>query len=94
MYIGLTVTGLAEEITRFKQAVRGQNENGQEIIIDFSQLIPIPKEIADPFTPQLQMDDDRLSFSPSWSERNWGSSSPALFTEILEDSAGMLGGPI
>jgi len=56
MYIGLTVTGPTDEVTRFREAVRGRNETGEEIIIDFNRLIPIPQEIADPFTPQRQTD--------------------------------------
>jgi hypothetical protein len=87
MYIGLTVTGPTEEITRFKEGVRGRGENGKEIILDFSRLIPIPKEITDPFTPEFRIDDHQISYSPSWCDRNWGSSLNALFTEVLEDSA-------
>jgi hypothetical protein len=90
MYIGLTVTGPAEEITRFKEAVRGRDENGQEIIIDFSRLLPIPNEITDPFTPQIRTDGQQVSYSLSWVERNWGASSNAVFTEILDEKDEML----
>jgi hypothetical protein len=90
MYIGLTVTGATEEIARFREAVRGRGKNGEEIIIDFNRVIPIPQEITDPFTPRIiQIDDHHLNYSPSWCLRNWGASSNALFTEILEDSAGI-----
>jgi hypothetical protein len=44
----------------------------------------------DPFTPQIQTDDHQVSYSPCWCERNWGGSSNALSTEVLEDSAGTL----
>jgi hypothetical protein len=89
MYIGLTVTGPTDEVTRFREAFRGRNEIGEEIIIDFSRLIPIPKEVMDPFTPQIQTDDPQASYSPSWVERNWGASSNALYTEILDGKDGM-----
>jgi hypothetical protein len=89
MYIGLTVIGPTAEITLFKEAVRGQEENGNEITIDFNRLIPIPKVITDPFTPQVRIDDHHVSYSPSWCERNWGASSNALFTEILDDAGGI-----
>jgi hypothetical protein len=89
MYIGLTVTGPTDEVTRFREAVRGYNETGEEIIIDFNRLIPIPQEVAGPFTPQIQTDDHQVNYSPSWCERNWGASSNALYTEILEDKDGM-----
>jgi hypothetical protein len=90
MYIGLTVTGPTDEVTRFRDAVRGRDENGEAIIIDFSRLIPIPQGITDPLRPQIQTDHDHVSYSPSWCERNWGASSNALSTELLEDSAGTL----
>ena len=89
MYIGLAVTGPADEVTRFRESIRGHNETGEEIIIDFNRLIPIPQEVADPFTPQIQTDDHQVSYSPSWCERNWGASSNALYTEILDDKDGM-----
>ncbi len=89
MYIGITVTGPTDEVTRFREAVRGRNETGEEIIIDFNRLIPIPQEVMDPFTPQIQTDDHQVSYSPSWVERNWGASSNALYTEILDDKDGM-----
>ena len=57
MYIGFTVTGPTEEILRFREAVRGRNEDGEEIIIDFSRLIPIPQGVTNPFTPEIRMDD-------------------------------------
>jgi hypothetical protein len=88
MYIGLTVTGPPDEITRFRESVRSRDENGQEIVLDFARVIPIPQEITDPFTPQIKIDDHEVHYSRSWSERNWGSSSNALFAEVLEDSAG------
>jgi hypothetical protein len=87
MYIGLTVTGCTEEMTRFREAVRGRDENGEEITIDFNRVIPIPREVTDPYASQLiQIDDDEFNYSLSWCERNWGASSNARFTEILEDS--------
>jgi hypothetical protein len=89
MYIGLTVSGPTEEITRFKEAVRGQGKDGGHIIIDFSRLIPIPQGITAPSTPKLRIDDHQVNYSPSWCERNWGASSNALLTEVLEDSAGV-----
>ena len=88
MYIGFTVTGPTEEILRFREAVRGRNEDGEEIIIDFSRLIPIPQGVTNPFTPEIRMDDHQVNYSPSWCRRNWGASSNALFTEITEDSSG------
>jgi len=88
MYIGLTVAGPTEEIIRFKEAVRGRDENGQDIIIDFSRLIPSPQEITDPVTPGIRIDDHHVNYSPSWCGRNWEASSNALFTEVLEDSDG------
>jgi hypothetical protein len=88
MYIGFTVTGPNEEITRFKEAVRGQ-EDGEHVIIDFSRLIPIPQEITDPFTPEIHMDDHQVSYSPPWCERNWGASSNALSSVVLEDDDGI-----
>jgi hypothetical protein len=78
MYIGLTVTGSADEVTCFRDAVRGQNETGEGIIIDFNRLIPIPQEIADPFTPQIQTDNHQVNYSPSWCERNWGKAHPVV----------------
>jgi hypothetical protein len=89
MYIDLTVTGPTGEVTRFREAIRGQNETGEEIIIDFNRLIPIPQEVTDPFTPQVLTDDQQVSYSPSWVERNWGASSNALYTEILDDKDGI-----
>jgi hypothetical protein len=56
MYIGLTVTGPANEIARFRESVAGRDENGQEIILDFSSVTPIPRD-TDPFTPKIQIDD-------------------------------------
>ena len=35
MYIGLTVTDPTDEVTRFREAVRGRNETGEEITVDF-----------------------------------------------------------
>jgi hypothetical protein len=52
MYIGLTVTGPADEITRFREAVRGRDQHGEELPIDFNRLIPIPSEITNPFMTQ------------------------------------------
>jgi hypothetical protein len=83
MYIGLTVTGPLDEITRFRESVRGRDESGQEIVLDFARVLPIPQEITAPFAPLTEIDD--VHYSPSWSERNWGSSSNALSTEVLED---------
>jgi Ferredoxin-like domain in Api92-like protein len=89
MYIGLTVTGPTDEVTRFREAVRGRNETDEEIIIDFNRVIPIPQEITDPFTPQIQTDEHHVNYSTSWVERNWGASSNALYTEILDDKDGL-----
>jgi hypothetical protein len=36
--------GPTDEVTRFREAVRGRNETGKEIIIDFSRLISLPQE--------------------------------------------------
>jgi hypothetical protein len=35
MYIGLTVTDPTDEVTRFREPVRGLNETGEEITVDF-----------------------------------------------------------
>jgi hypothetical protein len=90
MYIGLTVTDPTEELTNCREAVRGQDENGDALTIDFSRVIPISKEITNPFTPEIRIDDHQVKYSPSWCGRNWGASSNALSTEVLEDSAGTL----
>ena len=94
MYIGLTVTGPTDEVTRFREAVRGRNETDEEIIIDFNRVIPIPQEITDPFTPQIQTDEHHVNYSTSWVERNWGASSNALYTEILDDKGRIVLGAI
>ena len=54
MYIGLPVTGPTDEVTRFREAVRGQNETGEEIIIHFSRLTPIPQEVTDRSLPKYR----------------------------------------
>jgi hypothetical protein len=90
MYIGLTITSPADEITRFREAVRGRDQHGEELTIDFRRVIPIPSEITDPFTPQIKIDDHRvIKYLPSWGERNWGASSNALYTEILQNADGV-----
>jgi hypothetical protein len=89
MYIGLTVTGHADEITRFREAVRGRDQHGEELTIDFSRVIPIPSEITNPFTPEIQIDDHHVKYSMSWCERNWGASSNALYVEILQNTVGV-----
>ena len=91
MYISFTVTGTAEEIDRFREGVRGQGNNGEDITIDFARLIPIPEEITDPFTARfVQREDNQLSYYPPWCVQNWGASSNALFTEIREDRDGVI----
>jgi hypothetical protein len=90
MYIGLTVTGLAEKVAEFREAVRGRDENGEETPIDFGRVIPIPREVTDPYASQIiQIEGDQFNYSPSWYERNWGALSNACFIEILEDSDGV-----
>jgi hypothetical protein len=92
MYIGFTVTGPTGEIARFREEVRGQDANGEEITIDFNRLIPTPEEITDPIAGRfVQREDNQWSYSASWCERNWGASSNALFTEILQNSDGVFG---
>jgi hypothetical protein len=87
MYIGLTVTGPTGEISQFREAVRGRGENGDKIILDFNRVIPIPIEVTDPYAFDfIQIDNHQSKYSPSWIERNWGASSNALYTEMLEDS--------
>jgi hypothetical protein len=91
MYIGLTVTGSTGEITRFKEEVRGEDQNAREVTIDFGRVILIPEEVTNPFSAQIHIDDHHVTYSPSWCGRNWGASSNALFTEILQDSDGVFG---
>jgi len=88
MYIGLTVTGPTDEISQFQETVRGRDENGKEVTIDFTRVIPIPEEVRNPFSAQIHIDDHHVTYSPSWCGRNWGAFSNALFAEVLEDSAG------
>src|SRR5262249_37543526 len=37
----------------------------------------------------IEIADREFSYSPSWTERNWGASSNALYTEILQDTDGL-----
>src|SRR5215469_12473538 len=45
-YINFTVSGPVEEISRFREAVRGVNGGG-ETAFDFNRLIPMPAELRD-----------------------------------------------
>ena len=90
MYIGLTVTGPNEKITRFRETVRGRDQHGEELTIDFKRVIPIPSEITSPYASHfVEIADREFRYSPSWTERNWGASSNALYTGILQDTDGV-----
>jgi hypothetical protein len=91
MYIGLTLTGSVDEITRFREELHGRDQHGEELTIDFNRVIPIPSEITNPYASDfIEIADREFRYSPSWTERNWGASSNALYTEILQDTDGLL----
>jgi hypothetical protein len=45
-YIDFTVSGPAEEISRFREAVRGVDDSGENPF-DFARMIPMPLELHD-----------------------------------------------
>jgi Ferredoxin-like domain in Api92-like protein len=46
-FANFTVTGPADEMLRFREAIRGSEEEGDETPFDFNRLIPMPCELGE-----------------------------------------------
>lgn len=91
----LRVTGDKEQLKDLKEKAKGKDADGNDVVLSFQSLVPMPEELKDTVSPIPENEEEKYAKlkdkygAPNWYDwrrMNWGVKWDANWTQVHEDT--------